>query len=445
VSVAAPRKELGFWTCTALVVGNTIGMGIFLLPSSLAPYGLNALLGWGVTAIGMSVVAWVFAFLARRFPEADGPYAYLRATVGDGAAFFGIWCYWVSVWITNATLAIGLVGYLGTLLPVTATLSPAVVALAVVWLFVIVNLLGVRAGGGVQLLTTALKLLPMCALILLGGWLALRDPAAYTRHRPEVPIHWGALLPASSIALYAMLGIESAAIPAGRVRDAARTIPRSTIAGTLLTAAIYVIVSAVPLLLIPVAELANSTAPFVDVLSRTGGADYGRWMALFIAIGGLGCVNGWTLVVGELTASMATHGLLPAGLGRRNRHGAPAHALLVTALLASLMVLMNFNKSLVQGFTFLTQLVTAANLPLYLLCALALVALWWRGERRDRGAWLLVGALGTGYSLFAFIGVGGMPVLWSVVLALAGVPLYVLSRRQVAVRAAAGPPPSPRS
>ncbi|MFO1409117.1 MAG: amino acid permease [Steroidobacteraceae bacterium] len=430
MSDTAARKELGFWTCTALVIGNTIGMGIFLLPASLAPFGLNALLGWGVTVVGMSVIAWVYAHLARRYPEADGPYAYLRVTVGEVAAFLAIWCYWASLWITNATIAVGLVGYLGALAPPLLSLPPAVVALGVVWLFVLVNLLGVRAGGGVQLATTALKLLPMAAVIVLGGALALHDPAAYTRHPPDVPIRWAALLPASSIALYAMLGIESAAVPAGRVHDPQRTIPRATLAGTLLTAVIYVLVSAVPLLLIPAAELANSTAPFIDVLARTGGAAYGRWMALFIAIAGLGCVNGWTLLVGELTASMSGHGMLPAALGRRNARSAPTRALVVTAVLASLMVLMNYNRSLVQGFTFLTQLVTAANLPLYLLCALALVVPWWRGTRGAGDAALPIGLLGTAYALFALVGVGSEAVLWSAVLALAGVPLYITMRRR---------------
>jgi len=109
---AAPGvKELGFWMCTALVVGNTIGIGIFLLPASLAPYGFNAMIGWGITVLGMSVLARVFARLARGFPEADGPYAYIQATLGDQAAFVAIWCYWVSCWITNAAIAIGVVGY----------------------------------------------------------------------------------------------------------------------------------------------------------------------------------------------------------------------------------------------------------------------------------------------------------------------------------------------
>jgi APA family basic amino acid/polyamine antiporter len=424
------RKELGFWMCTALVVGNTIGIGIFLLPASLAPYGFNALIGWGITVVGMTALARVFARLARRFPQADGPYAYIRATVGDGPAFLAIWCYWVSLWITNATIAVGLVGYLATIVPALQAVSPALVALAVIWIFVVVNLLGVHTSGRVQLLTTALKLLPMAAIILLGLWLLLHEPAAYVSHPPTTPVTLPGLMAASSIALFAMLGIESAAVPAGRVQDPERTIPRATMAGTLLTAAIYVAVSTVPLLLIPQQELAQSSAPFVAVLDRIVGAGYGRWLASFVVVSGLGCLNGWTLLVGELTASMAAHGVLPAPFRAHNRRGAPALALVVTGVLASLMVLMNYSRSLVQGFTFLTLVVTAANLPLYLLCALGLALLWRRGERVRQGGLLLLGLLGTAYSAFAFVGVGLEPVLWSLLLAAAGLPLYLLMRRR---------------
>ena len=260
-------------------------------------------------------------------------------------------------------------------------------------------------------------------------WLLLHEPAAYTRHLPAVPITLPALLTASSLALFAMLGIESAAVPAGRVHDAEHTIPRATMIGTLLTAAIYVAVSTVPLLLIPQRELAQSSAPFVDVLEHMGAGGYGRWLALFIVVSGVGCLNGWTLLVGELTASMSAHGVLPAAFRAHNRRGAPALALIVTAVLASTMVLMNYDKSLVQGFTFLTQLVTAANLPLYLLCALALVVLWKRGAGAGRRELLPLGLLGTAYSVFAFVGVGAEPVLWSVVLGAAGWPLYFMMRR----------------
>jgi APA family basic amino acid/polyamine antiporter len=423
-----PGKELGFWMCTALVIGNTIGMGIYLLPASLAPYGLNAMIGWAITVFGMTMLARVFARLAREFPAADGPYAYIEATSGRHAAFIAIWCYWVSTWITNAALAVGVVGYLTTVVPVLAGVPPAMLSLALVWLFVAVNLLGIRAGGRVQVVTTALKLLPMLAIVLLGAWLLLTEPATYTRQVPTTPLSLDALMAASTIALYAMLGIESAAVPAGRVRDPERTIPRATMTGTLLTAAVYIVVSSMALLLIPQGKLAQSSAPFVDLLDDYLGSGVGRVLAVFVVISGLGALNGWTLLTGELTATMARHGSLPQPLARLNARGAPIVALVTTGLLATAMVLMNYSKSLVEGFTFLTLVVSAANLPLYLLCAFALLVLSRRRTARLPGDLWVLGLLGTTYSVFAFVGLGREPFLWAIVLGVAGVPVYLLMR-----------------
>jgi APA family basic amino acid/polyamine antiporter len=424
------RKELGFWMCTALVVGNTIGIGIFVLPASLAPYGLNAMLGWGITVLGMTLLARVFAQLAREFPTADGPYTYIERTTGSLPAFLAIWCYWVSCWITNAAIAIGLAGYLGNVLPALAGVAPAVQGVALLWLFVIVNLLGVRAGGRVQVVTTALKLLPMVFIIGLGAWLLLTEPAVYTRQVPATPISFEALLAASTIALFAMLGIESAAVPAGRVRDASTTIPRATMFGTLLTAAIYLGVSSIALLLLQQDELARSSAPFADLLDQYVGEGKGRVLSLFVVISGLGALNGWTLLASELTASMGRHGFLPAPVQKLNARGAPAVSLVLTGVLATGMVLMNYSKSMVDTFTFLSLVVTAANLPLYLLCAIALVVLTRRGERRLPASLFVLGLLGTAYSLFAFFGLGGEPFAWSLLLGAAGLPLYAYMKRQ---------------
>lgn len=422
------QRKLGFWMCTALVVGNTIGIGIFLLPASLAPYGFNATLGWLVTVLGCLVLARVFARLPRELPQADGPYGYIRNTLGDIPAFLSIWCYWVSLWITNAAIATGVVGYIDAVFPPLAGIPPVAIALGLLWLFVTVNLFGVRTGGRVQVVTTALKLLPMVAVAVLGAWLLLTSPATYTEHLPSTPLRFGDVLAASTVALFAMLGLESATVPAGRVKDPARTIPRATMAGTILTAIVYLTVSTVPMLLIPQQELATAGAPFATLMDRHVGAGFGRWLALFVVVSGLGALNGWTLLVGELTRTMALNGVMPAVLSRNNRRGAPAIALVVTGLLASAMVLMSYSKSLVDGFTFLSKVVTAANLPLYLCCSLALAVLWRRGGRTAARGMLAVGLLGTVYVLFAFIGLGREPFQLGLLLAAAGVPLYVFMR-----------------
>ncbi|MBN8713561.1 MAG: amino acid permease [Xanthomonadales bacterium] len=433
------QRKIGFWTCTALVVGNVIGMGIFLLPASLAPFGFNAVIGWLITLFGCLTLARVFAYLARSMPDADGPYGYIRETLGELPAYLALWAYWVSLWLTNAALATGVVGYLTVVFPATRAIQPALFALALVWSMVLVNLFGVRTGGSVQIVTTVLKLLPMLAVALLGGWVLLDAPASYVAHPPTTPITLHGVMAASTIALYAMLGFESATVPAARVENPGRTIPRATMTGAIVLAVIYLIVSTVPLLLIRQSELAASSAPFSLLMDRFAGAGSGRWLALFVVVSGLGALNGWTLLVGELTRTLAGNGVMPAMLARTNRYGAPVSALLVTGLLASVMVVMSYSRSLVDAFTFITLMVTAVNLPLYLGCGLALLVLWRRGTVARV---LPVAVIAVAYVLFAFIGIGGEPFLYALGLGAVGLPLYVLMRwrRKAVVPAGESPP-----
>jgi APA family basic amino acid/polyamine antiporter len=432
----APSSEprvLGFWACTALIVGNTIGVGIFVMPASLAPYGLNALSGWLVTIVGCVFLAVVFAGLARVFPQDDGPYAYTQRAFGSGVAFLVLWCYWVSTWVTNAAIAIGVVAYLSILAPVLQTNPwvPPLAALALLWLFVLINLLGVRTAGWMQMITTGLKLLPQLGIIVLGLWQLLAHPSAYVAHIPPNPASLREVMGASTITLFAMLGIECAMIPAGKVRNPARTIPRAKIIGTLIAALIYLCISVIPMLLIPQSELTASNAPFADLFGRFLGAQYGQWLAVFVVISGLGALNGWTLVLGEITQSFAKHGSFPAVLGKVNSHAAPARAFVLTGILASVMLLMNYNESMAGGFTFLSVVVTAANLPLYLACSIAVLVLWKRGEIARPGrrelVWFGAALLAAVYCIWVFVGMGSKPLLWALVLGAAGIPVQLWS------------------
>ena len=105
LSDTAPR--IGFWVATALVVGNVIGAGIFLLPATLAPFGWSGVIGWFVTLAGALCLAWVFAQLSRHLPDAGGAFGFMRLALGDVPAFIGAWGYWVSVWVANAAIATG--------------------------------------------------------------------------------------------------------------------------------------------------------------------------------------------------------------------------------------------------------------------------------------------------------------------------------------------------
>jgi len=440
-------RALGLLMCTALVVGNTIGVGIFMLPASLAPYGMNAVPAWLITTAGCIFIAWVFAGLARAFPADDGPYAYTSRAFGGGVAFVAMWSYWVSTWVTNAVLATGAVGYLSVFFPalgVNHTLA-AVVALSLVWLFVLINLRGARTAGWVQVLSTVLKLVPQFGVIALGVWAIFTRHPQPVVHVPATPTSLPAVIAASTLALYAMLGVESAAMPAGRVRNPGCTIPRATFIGTLLVATIYICVSLVPMLLLPQTELAVSNAPFADLFARFLGPASSKLLAAFVIVGALGCLNGWTLIVGELTVSFAKHGGFPRALGRVNAHGAPLWGLVLPAALASLMLLMNYNDSMAGAFTLLSVVVTATNLPMYIACALAVLVLWRRGQIGKPGArewrWIAAAALAAVYCVWASIGIGRKPLVQALYVCAPGVLVYAvywwysLRRDVVAARA----------
>lgn len=154
-------KALGLWTCTALVMGNMIGSGIFLLPASLAVYGGISLLGWLFTAAGAWMLALLFAGFARTLPRAGGPYAYSRAGLGDFAGFLVAWGYYISLLTGNAAIAVAMVSYASVFWPQLSA-NPALgalTAIGAIGLLTAINVRGVKAAGIVQLVTPFSRLL----------------------------------------------------------------------------------------------------------------------------------------------------------------------------------------------------------------------------------------------------------------------------------------------
>jgi APA family basic amino acid/polyamine antiporter len=422
---------------TALVVGNIIGSGAYLIPASLAPYGRNSLVAWLFTATGAVLLAVVFAALSRAFPKDGGPYVYTRAAFGEVAGFVVAWGYWVSVWVGNAAIATGAVSYTSAFAPWIAAEpgASAIVTIAAVWLLTLVNCYGVRAAGWVQAVTTVLKLLPLLAVALAGGFFLRRETLAAFA---EVPITLEGTTAAATLTLWVLLGLESATVPADKVQDPERTIPRATLVGTVVAALFCSVACSLVLLVVPASRLAESNAPFADAARVFWGEGASTVVALFAAISAYGALNGWILLQGELPFAMARDGVFPRFFARESRRGTPAVAFVCTSVLVTLLVLANFHRGVVQVFTFMVLLATSATLVAYLVCSLALLALLWRGRlagSRRATPWLAAaGALGAAYSLWAVAGAGREAMLWGAVLLLAGLPVYAGMKKAPHVR-----------
>ncbi len=136
MQAAAPAtKSLGLWACVALVVGNMIGSGIFLLPASLARIGPISMWGWVLTSVGALILAVIFGRLAQLVTKTGGPYAYCEVGYGEFAGFIIAWGYWIALWTGNAAVAVALVGYLGYLVPAIgdSTEMSLAAALIAIW------------------------------------------------------------------------------------------------------------------------------------------------------------------------------------------------------------------------------------------------------------------------------------------------------------------------
>ena len=118
-----PRK-IGLITTISLVVGNMIGVGIFVLPAALASYGSISLLGWVFTSIGAMILAKIFSNLSKIVVnKSGGPYAYTREAFGDFIGFLIAWGYWIACWVGNGAITIAVVGALSFFFPELETNS----------------------------------------------------------------------------------------------------------------------------------------------------------------------------------------------------------------------------------------------------------------------------------------------------------------------------------
>lgn len=437
-SSQSPRK-LGPWMCASLVVGSMIGSGIFLLPTTLAPFGGISIVGWLISTVGALCLALVFARLGAAIPKIGGPYAYAREGFGDFGGFLVAWSYWISILTTNAALAVAFVSYSTVFLPDlgTSPLLGLAASLAILWLLTGVNIRSVHGAGRVQLVTTLLKILPLAAIGLFGFFAF--DGSHFTPFNPTGTSTFAAVSATVTLTLWAFLGLESGTIPAGDVDDPGRTIPRATVLGTLFTAVIYIVCTVAVMGIIAPAELANSNAPFADAADRLWGSAGGLLIGAGAAISCFGALNGWVLLGGQMPRAAALDGLLPRRLANLNRAGTPVTGLLASLVLSSVLIAMNYAGGLVEAFRNLILLATFATLIAYSTSCMTALMISLRergvgGSGPQAGRLAIIGIAFT-FSIWAFIGAGQPTVFWGFLMLVAGFPVYAIMRYRDAAEA----------
>ena len=337
-----PRK-LGLVTGMAVVVGIIIGSGIFRVPSPIAEAAGNLTgitLVWVLGGIITLFGALAIAELAAMYPEAGGPYVYLREAYGRPLAFLFGWMWLLTTPISWAAQSLMFAEYLGFFMPIP-TFAQHVLAAVLIVLVAAANIRSVRIGAAIQNLSTGAKVLAVVALAAAIFVLAPGGEANPLRGAAMGNAHWTGIGVGIVLALWAYDGWENLTTLSGEVRNPGRNLPLALIGGVLVVMAVYLVINAAYLRALPLPELAASKSVAADaagaVLGRAGAALVGALVMLSV----FGTLNGSILSSPRVFFAMADDGLFFRTVGKVHpRFETPWVAIAFIAVLAVVYVLL---------------------------------------------------------------------------------------------------------
>ncbi len=353
-------RRLGLAAATSAVAGQVIAVGIFLTPATMArtlgsPFWLLAawLLMGGMALSG----ALVYGELASRYPEAGGGYVYLREAYGRRLAFLYGWkCLLVMDPGITAALASGLAAYVAYLVPI-GSLGQKLVGVSAIAVAAGINIRGSLLGARVLQGFTVLKLGSLAAIVVLAFALGRGD---WSHFFPLVERHAGsppmgdALAGGLIAAFFAFGGWWEASKLSGEVIDPGRTMPRALALGVTIVTAAYVVTSAAFLYLVPVEQVTSGEAFAAQAGEVLFGAVGGTIFAIVVVISVAGSLLAVVMMLPRVYYAMSRDGVFPAAVGELSRQGTPARAILIEAVLASVLVLAGTFDQIVAYFVFIT-------------------------------------------------------------------------------------------
>jgi APA family basic amino acid/polyamine antiporter len=455
-------REIGVFDAAALVVGSMIGSGIFIVSAESArvlgsPGWL--LVAWGVAGLSTMVAALCCAELAAMLPRAGGQYVFFREAYGELPGFLFGWTLFLVVQTgTIAAVAVAFAKFLGVIWPAVSgsrrlvAIGPVsvsavqAVALGVILLLTASNATGLKSGTRTQNVFTVAKFAALLALTAAGLALpasdaALRQPGFWRAVAPSgEPLAGAALLGALGTAMVGPLFSQSAwnnvTFAGEEIRDPARTLPRSLLAGCAVVTTLYVLANVSDLNVLPLSGIQGAPEDRVATAVATSlfGPPAAAAVAAAIMVSTFGCVNGLVLSGARVAFAMARDGLFFRKVERVNAFGVPGNALWAQAAWACVLVLSG-------SYSDLLKYVISADLLFFVLLVLAVPALrrrrpeWPRPFRAPGYPWLPFAYAAFGLALIALLLARNPRTTWpGYAIVAAGVPVYALWRRARARR-----------
>ncbi|WML59164.1 amino acid permease [Neobacillus sp. PS2-9] len=429
-------NKLGFWVLTALVVGNMVGSGIFMLPRSLSesasPAGVIA--AWLVTGLGVLMTALVFGNLAVRKPKLQGgPQIYAKDLFKQGShastlsGFMSTWGYWIGNLAGNVAMITTFAGYLSTFFPILTSQADwftignftlkvgngltFIVCSVLLWGTHTIILRGMESAGKLNFLATAAKVAGFILFIIVGLFAFEKsNMLPFMAERLDDAGHSISMMKqinnAAVNTLWAFIGVESAVVFASRARKQT-DVKRATILGLFIALGIYVGISTLVMGMLDQNTLIHSDKPLIDAISTVLGPIGGKVLASVGLISLFGSTIGWLMLSAEVPYQAAKQGLfLPAFL-KENKKGIPVFSMIVSNGLGQLFIFSTISKSISGAFDFVIVIATLSYLVPYFISSVYQLKLVVTGDTyngdKSRITDGIIALLSTIYSVWVII------------------------------------------
>lgn len=364
------KRQLGTGAATALIIGEVIGLGIFLYPAGMAKSlgsPLWLLIIWLVMGLMALAGALCYGELATRFPETGGGYVYLREAYGERLAFLYGWMLFLVLDPgLTATFAVGLASYASYITPLSP-LAIKFLAVGTILALALVNILGVRLSASVM---QALMFLKVALLLFIVFWGFGSRLGSWSNFTPFASQRAGSLplLPALAgacvLAFFSFAGWWDLTKIAGETRDPRKTLPRALVLGILVITTIYVLTSAAFLYLVPLERVPSGETSAQTFAAQVGAALFGETggqvFAGVVVVCAMGSLAAYIMAAPRVYYAMALDGLFVKQIATVHpRFGTPALAIALQALLSSFLIIIGTFDEIIAYFFFVTVLFIA--------------------------------------------------------------------------------------
>ena len=358
-------RVLGVGFGLAVIIGNTIGAGIFRTPGAVAQQLPNPWLfmaTWMVGGLYALLGAIALAELGTMIPKSGGQYVFARYALGEYAGFIVGWSDWISTCGSTAAVAIVIGEFAGILLPALSGKAPLIAA-AVAIAFAILQWRGIVLGSQVQNVTSLLKALAF--MVLIASAFIFGSRAAPAIHPATVPIANEptlsvvqlmvilvvALMPALQSVIYTYDGWSGVIYFSEEVKNPGRDLPRSLFGGVLLIIVIYLLVNLALLHVLPLAQIAGQDFAAGIAAAAVFGKSGATILLSLTILSMLSGINAYHLMATRVLFAMSRDGLFLKAGALVNKGGTPTVALFISAAIAVLFIV--FGKTFEKVITVL--------------------------------------------------------------------------------------------